>query len=184
MGAMMTPSAIPTIRLYGTLADSRRVLTWFAATYVAMWCAIGFAGAAATELAPSTTSLGLVGTQVTALTLAAAAVYQLTAAKRSCLIRCRSPLGWMLRNWRDGRVGAMLMGLRYSGWCAGCCIGLLVALLAVGVMNVVWMIAVMFVILAEKVSPIGHRASSASSAGLFALATAFALDPQLVQWLM
>lgn len=55
------------------------------------------------------------------LLLLAAGLYQFTPLKDACLSRCRSPLGFLLTEWRDGRLGALVMGLRHRGFCAGCC---------------------------------------------------------------
>jgi hypothetical protein len=38
-----------------------------------------------------------------------------------CLGKCRSPLGFLLGAWRDGRRGALRMGVRHGAWCVGCC---------------------------------------------------------------
>ena len=42
--------------------------------------------------------------------LIAAGVYQLTPFKGACLTHCRSPLGFLMTNWRDGTLGAFRMG--------------------------------------------------------------------------
>lgn len=183
MAAMMVPSALPTFRLYRAVADSRTQAGWFAASYVAVWAALGLLAAAVTMAAPISTLMGAFDARALAIPIAAAAVYQLSATKRRCLVRCRSPLGWMLRSWRDGRMGAIRMGLAHAGWCGGCCAGLVVALLALGAMNIAWMGAFMLLVLAEKASPLALRAARGSAAGLFGLAAAFAVDPRLVGWL-
>jgi predicted metal-binding membrane protein len=87
-------------------------------------------------------------------------VYQLTPLKRVCLCHCRSPLHYFLGGWRDGRFGALAMGLEHGAYCVGCCWGLMVILFALGVMSVVWMAAVAGIIFAEKVLPIGDRLTS------------------------
>ena len=46
--------------------------------------------------------------------LVAAGAYQLTPMKRACLTHCRSPLGFLMASWRDGKRGALQMGTRHG----------------------------------------------------------------------
>jgi predicted metal-binding membrane protein len=39
--------------------------------------------------------------------LVGAGLWQLTPLKTMCLRHCRSPLGFLIGNWRAGRLGAM-----------------------------------------------------------------------------
>jgi predicted metal-binding membrane protein len=50
--------------------------------------------------------------------------------------------------------------------CIGCCAGLMVVLLALGMMSLVWMTAIGAAILAEKVLPLGERVPPVTGAGL------------------
>ena len=59
--------------------------------------------------------------------------------KDVCLGKCRSPLGFLLGSWRDGRWGALRMGAKNGAWCVGCCWALMASLFALGVMSVTWM---------------------------------------------
>ena len=69
--------------------------------------------------------------------LLAAGVYQLTPWKGQCLKHCRSPLGFLMTNWRDGKLGAIQMGVGHGVYCLGCCWALMCVLFVVGVMNLV-----------------------------------------------
>jgi predicted metal-binding membrane protein len=60
------------------------------------------------------------------------------------------------------------MGVEHGGWCAGCCTGLMLALFAVGMMNLAWMAAVALLILAEKTLPGGDRLARAAGLALIA----------------
>ena len=44
-----------------------------------------------------------------------AALYEVTPLKDVCLAKCRSPIGFLLGSWRDGRLGALQMGWRHGG---------------------------------------------------------------------
>ena len=74
----------------------------------------------------------------------------------------------------DGIGGGARMGVRNGLWCAGCCAGLMVALLALGVMSWVWMALVGATILFEKVTPIGAALTPPVSAALAAGAVVWA----------
>ena len=87
--------------------------------------------------------------------LIVAGAYQLTPWKGACLTHCRSPLGFLMTNWHDGRLGALQMGARHGAYCLGCCWGLMCVLFVVGVMNLVWVAALTGFVLLEKIGPAG-----------------------------
>ena len=81
----------------------------------------------------------------------AAGVYQLTPWKDWCLRRCRSPIGALMYYLGfKGRSRDLRVGLHHGATCAGCCWGLMIVLVAVGVMNVAVMAALAVVIFTEK----------------------------------
>jgi len=67
--------------------------------------------------------------------LVGAGLYQLTPLKGACLTHCRSPLGFLMTNWRDGTVGALRMGTRHGMFCVGCCWAVMAVMFVVGIMN-------------------------------------------------
>ena len=156
MAAMMLPSVAPTIALYSRMTKERSPLSplLFTAGYLATWTAAGvlaFAVAAAgDQLAGDVLSWDRGGRWVAGATLLVAAVYELTPLKDVCLGKCRSPLGFLVGFWREGRVGAMQMGVKNGAWCVGCCWALMAALFALGVMSVIWMALVAGLIAVEK----------------------------------
>ena len=90
------------------------------------------------------------GRWVAGATLLVAAVYELTPLKDVCLGKCRSPLGFLLGSWRDGRSGRAADGAKNGAWCVGCCWALMASLFALGVMSIAWMAFVAGLIAAEK----------------------------------
>ena len=84
--------------------------------------------------------------------IGACGVYQFTPLKKLCLSHCRSPLGFLLHfgNYR-GMFRDVYVGFYHGGYCAGCCIGLMVIMVAVGVMNIIWMVLLAAIIFIEKV---------------------------------
>jgi len=172
--AMMLPSALPLLRLDFATERSRLRTGVLASGYLSVWIAAGEAQLAVDRLADG----GLLvthGRATTAALLAAAALYQLLPLKSACLARCRAPLARILFGWRDGLAGAAQMGVENGLWCAGCCVGLMAALLAVGMMSVAWMAVFGAVILVEKTSRHGVGASRLAAGALAAGAVVWAL---------
>ena len=66
-------------------------------------------------------------------------------------------MSFLMTSWRDGRVGAMQMGLLHGGYCLGCCWLLFVILLPLGVMNVAAMVVIALLVFGEKCLPSGNR---------------------------
>ncbi len=82
-------------------------------------------------------------------------LYQLTPWKGTCLTHCRSPLGFLMTNWREGLAGALRMGAGHGWYCLGCCWALMAVLFVVGVMNLFWVAALSALVLLEKVTAAG-----------------------------
>ena len=82
--------------------------------------------------------------------LIAAGVFQWTPLKRACLKGCRSPLSFLMSEWRDGTAGAFIMGLRHGSYCVGCCWVLMALLFVAGVMNLLWVAVIALFVMAEK----------------------------------
>ena len=68
-------------------------------------------------------------------------------------------------------------------YCVGCCLGLMAALFALGVMSVSWMVVIAAVIFVEKVFPRGPRLTRAVGIGLIALGLWVAVSPSSVPML-
>jgi predicted metal-binding membrane protein len=186
MAAMMLPSVSPTVALYSrmTSARSRVEPLLFVLGYLVTWA---FAGVAALTVAAAAGRAGgdllawsRAGRWLAAATLLAAAAYELTPLKDVCLSKCRSPLGQLLGSWRDGRSGALRMGLTNGGWCVGCCWALMASFFALGIMSVVWMALVAGLIAIEKTIPWRRVAVYGTTAILLALGALLLTAPDLV----
>ena len=186
MAAMMLPSAIPTVTLYGSLAKERRHLASvaFVAGYLAVWAAAGLvAFALATaggRVAGGVLAWDRAGRWAAGATLLVAAAYQLTPLKDACLAKCRSPLGFLLGSWRPGVVGGLRLGLASGAWCAGCCWALMASLFALGVMSIGWTAFVAGVVALEKLLPWRRVATGATTGLLVALGVLLLAAPGLV----
>ncbi len=164
MTAMMVPSAAPMVLLFATVNRQRRkqqgpyVPTGvFLMGYVLVWS--GFATAAtlanwslrANSLL-STVTGGSTSAYLGGALLMAAGAFQWSPLKAVCLTRCRSPLSFLMKEWRDGTGGALKMGLRHGTYCVGCCWILMGLLFVLGVMNRLWIAALAGFVLLEKVA--------------------------------
>lgn len=189
MAAMMLPSAVPMVLVFRRLerARSAPALTTsaFVIGYLVVWGASGLVAYAALKAgqAGGIFAWDRSGRPMAVGALAAAALYEMTPLKTRCLRKCRSPLGFLLGSWRGGLRGAFTMGTRHGSWCLGCCWALMVALFALGVMSLAWMLVVSGLIAAEKLLPWRRVATAGVSVVLVVLATGVAVAPLSVPWL-
>jgi predicted metal-binding membrane protein len=115
--------------------------------------------------------------------LIAAGLYQFTPIKRVCLNHCRSPLAFIAQHWRDGRVGALAMGLRHGAYCFGCCWALFAVLVAAGVMSMAWMLLLTLVVFVEKMFARGRLAETVTGIALIAVGIVVASGAVAMPWL-
>jgi predicted metal-binding membrane protein len=183
MAAMMFPSLAPTTALYARMTRRRgwsRPLL-FTGAYLLVWGTAGLLAYAVYRLGRASfggdLTWGAGGRWVAGGVLAVAAIYELTPLKNICLGKCRSPLGFLLGTWRDGKRGALEMGSRHAAWCLGCCWALMAGLFALGVMSLTWMALVAALIALEKTVPWRRLATWATAGVLIALAVAVVATP-------
>jgi predicted metal-binding membrane protein len=100
--------------------------------------------------------------------LVAAGVYQWLPLKNACLAHCRSPLHFLGTEWREGGLGAVVMGVRHGSFCVGCCWALMALLFTVGVMNLIWVAGLTIFVLVEKTTGAGEGIGHAAGVGLVA----------------
>jgi predicted metal-binding membrane protein len=195
MVAMMFPASAPMVLAFARTQAGKRAdggpyvpTAFFLAPYVVVWTTFGVVGfvTARVVAAVAGDSMWAVDNlpRIAGGLLVAAGVYQLTPLKRVCLARCRTPLSFMLSYWREGRRGAMSMGLRHGLYCLGCCWVLFLVLLPLGVMNVVAMVAVAALVFAEKVLPRGELVARAAAVGLLAYGVVAMLVPRALPTVM
>jgi predicted metal-binding membrane protein len=159
MAAMMLPSVAPVAVLWtrlisGAAAGLGRAtrMSLFLSVYLLIWAAVGAAAFAAFAGAGRLLTASPVAAKWLGVAIfVAAGIYQFTPWKAWCLRRCRSPIGALMYylGFR-GRSRDLRIGLHHGVTCAGCCWGLMIVLVAVGVMNVAVMGALAVTIFAEK----------------------------------
>ena len=182
MAAMMFPAAAPMLLLFQRVSSQRQaaggrfVPTWiFAAGYLLVWTTVGAITWVLVRLISDqlgrlhAVERGTWAPLALGIVLILAGLYQLTPLKRVCLDRCRTPLGFVMTHWRDGRLGALRMGIVHGLYCLGCCWALFAVLVAAGVMSLAWMLLLTLVVFVEKVLPVGRRISYGVGAAFLVL---------------
>jgi predicted metal-binding membrane protein len=167
MIAMMVPSAAPMLLTFLTLNRSRRAsgsalapTGIFLLGYLTVWTAYSAVAALAQSVlhkaALVSSAMALSSPVLGGGLLIAAGVFQWSPVKRACLTSCRSPLSFFMSEWREGRLGAFIMGLRHGLYCLGCCWILMALLFVGGVMNLMWVALLALFVLLEKLVPRGE----------------------------
>ena len=177
MVAMMVPSATPMILAFVTVNQRRQAVnrpfvpvTIFLFGYLAVWTAFSAAATLAEwglhQAAMLSTTMTATSTALNGGLLIAAGIFQWTPMKRACLKGCRSPLSFLMSEWRDGAGGAFVMGLRHGAYCVGCCWFLMALLFVAGVMNLLWVAVIALFVMAEKINPKGELLARVAGVGL------------------
>ena len=160
MAAMMLPSVAPVSRTYLRVLRTARPrgaaplrVVGLVAGYLLAWAAYGLVAFVLTHrLDALAATSDRARVWAAAAALAVAGIYQFTPLKATCLRHCRSPLSVLLHVGNfTGPLRDVRVGVWHGGYCLGCCWSLMLVLVAVGVMNMVWMAALTVVIFLEKV---------------------------------
>lgn len=178
MAAMMVPSASPMLLMVSATARRRQASPYlvtglFLLGYLVVWTLFSALAAGGQWGLHSTALLSpaMVSTSpiLGGALLLAAGIFQWTPLKWACLSHCRSPLGFILTDWRDGSRGAFRMGVKHGAVCMGCCWALMTLLFVVGVMNLAWVAAIAAFVLIEKVVAAGPWIGRAAGVALVIL---------------
>jgi len=129
MAAMMLPGATPAVVRHARASGRVLAVPRFVGSYLAVWALVGLAVYAIDR--PH-------GTAVAGVTVIAAGLYELTPFKRHLRRCCRE------------RVDS---GTVFGLDCLGSSIGLMLMLVALGVMSIPWMVAVAVLVLIQKILP-------------------------------
>lgn len=188
MAAMMLPAILPVVRLYARAAARGRAapVIVFLAGYAAVWSAIGVPAYVAWRaldgrLVDATPTVG----RIAGVVVIAAAVYQLSPLKSLCLRRCRSPLSFFMQHGKhlDRPSGAIAAGARHGVFCLGCCWMLMAVLVAVGAMQLWWIVAFATLIFIEKTTRVGERVALVAAGGLAVLGALLLVHPATISQL-
>ncbi len=166
IGAMMLPSSLPLVRLFGQVSRSsqqrpRLVMAAFLAGYALVWSVFG-AGALFFDTfvhrAVDAWPWLAAHTQVIAgAVLVTAGAFQFTDLKDKCLSECRHPAGFLMKHYGRGARAAFNLGHEHGLFCVGCCWALMLLMFAVGVANLLWMAPLTLLMFLEKAHPAGKH---------------------------
>ena len=129
MAAMMLPGAAPAVLRRAQASGRVRAVPLFIGSYLATWAVVG--GAAYALYRPH-------GSMAAGAVTIAAGLYELTPLKRHFRRRCRD---------------SVRSGFGFGLCCVGSSIGLMVMLVALGVMSVTWMSVIAVLVLVQKLLP-------------------------------
>ena len=156
MGAMMLPGAVPAVARRARSHRPALAVPLFLGSYLAVWTLVGLAVYALYR--PH-------GTAVAGALTIAAGLYELTPLKRHSRRRCREEVR---------------SGFEFGLSCVGSSIGLMLMLLALGVMSVAWMSVVAVLILGQKLLPPRASIDAALALAIVALGLVVVLAPSAV----
>ena len=185
MAAMMFPAVLPAVRMFDRAAERGQAVATpvFVAGYVAVWAAVGVP----VYFAWRALSRPLANGDHWAAYLAGgvfvtAALYQASPLKLACLRHCRSPLSFFLRQRYNLKQpsGAVRAGISHGAICLGCCWAEMAILVALGTMNVGWMLAVAALIFVEKATPVGRQASIVAAVAMAGFAVVLFAQPHVL----
>jgi predicted metal-binding membrane protein len=129
MGAMMLPAATPAVLRRAHASRRVGAVPLFVGSYLAVWTLVGVAVYAVYRPHGPAAAGGLA---------IAAGIYEIAPLKRHFREHCRHGLD---------------SGLEFGLYCVGSSIGLMLLLVALGVMSVVWMAVIALLIAAQKLLP-------------------------------
>jgi len=160
MAAMMLPGAAPAVLRRAHASGRVRAVPSFVGSYLAVWALIGVAVYAFYR--PH-------GTLVAGALAIAAGVYELTPLKRHFRRLCRE---------------SVRSGFEFGLCCVGSSIGLMLMLVALGVMSVTWMSVIAVLVLAQKVLPPRTAIDVPLALAIVGLGIVIVLAPSWVPGLM
>jgi predicted metal-binding membrane protein len=160
MAAMMLPGAAPAVARRAQASGGVRAVPLFVGSYLAVWALAGVAVYALYR--PH-------GPAAAGAVVIAAGAYELTPLKRRFRRRCRESAR--------------------SGWgfglcCAGSSAGLMLMLVALGVMSVTWMAVITVLVLGQKLWPARAAIDVPLALAIVGLGILIVIAPASVPWLM
>jgi predicted metal-binding membrane protein len=177
MIAMMTPSVTPLILIF-TLINRKRhqhqnpyVPSGFMITgYFLVWAVFSLLATLLQWLLQQVALLNpemiITSKVLGGIILIAAGLFQFSPLKNTCLRNCRSPIGFIHQYWKDGKAGALRMGIQNGIYCLGCCWILMILLFVSGIMNILWIAIITLFVVIEKMLPSAKIMSSISGISL------------------
>jgi predicted metal-binding membrane protein len=160
MAAMMLPGTAPAVLRRAQSSGRARAVPLFVASYLAVWALVGVAVYAVYR--PH-------GSFAAGAVAIAAGVYEFTPLKRHFRRRCRESVG---------------PGFEFGLYCVGSSIGLMLMLVALGIMSVTWMSVIAALAIAQKLLPAKAAIDVPLALAIVGLGVLIVLAPSSVPGLM
>jgi predicted metal-binding membrane protein len=160
MAAMMLPGAVPAVLRHVHASGRVRAVPLFVLSYLSVWTLVGVAVYAAYR--PH-------GSAAAGAVAIAAGVYEFTPVKRHSRRHCRE----IVRS-----------GFEFGIYCVGSSIGLMLMLVALGVMSVTWMSVIAVIIVAQKLLPPKPAIDVPLALALIGLGILIVVEPTSVPGIM
>jgi predicted metal-binding membrane protein len=156
MAAMMLPGATPAVLRRAHASGRVSTVPLFVGSYLAVWTLVAIVVFALYR--PH-------GSFVAGAVAIAAGVYEFTPFKRHCRRRCRE---------------SVRSGFQFGRYCVGSSIGLMLMLVALGVMSVTWMSVIAVLVLAQKLLPLKAAIDVPLALAIVVLGILIVLSPSSV----
>ena len=160
MAAMMLPGAAPAVIRRVQASGRARAMPLFVGPYLAVWALVGVA--VYVLYRPH-------GTLAAGVVVIAAGAYELTPLKQHFRRRCHE---------------SAQSGFGFGLCCVGSSIGLMLMLVALGVMSITWMVVIAVLALAQKLLPAKAAADVPLALAIIGLGVLIVLAPSSVPGLM
>jgi predicted metal-binding membrane protein len=160
MAAMMLPGAAPAVARRARTTGRMLTVPSFVVSYLAVWALVGVAVYALYK--PH-------GTAAAGAVVIAAGVYELTPVKLYFRRRCRESAG---SGWQFGLC------------CVGSSIGLMLVLVALGLMSLLWMVVIAVLVLGQKLLPARTVLDVPLALAMIGFGIWIIIAPASVPWLM
>jgi predicted metal-binding membrane protein len=160
MAAMMLPGAAPAVLRRALASSQVRAVPLFVGSYLAVWTLVGVAVYAFYR--PH-------GSLAAGAVAIAAGVYEFTPIKQRFRRRCRESEG---------------SGFEFGIYCVGSSIGLMLMLVALGIMSVTWMSVITVLVLAQKLLPAKTAVDVPLAFAIVGLGVLIVIAPSAVPGLM
>jgi predicted metal-binding membrane protein len=181
MVAMMLPGVAPVVGLY--IRASQNVVAaapFFVAGYLSIWSLSAIPAYAVNSVLadPLMQGQAWVG-RLTGAVLLAAAAYELSPLKSTCLRHCRAPVGFFRAHpaGLDQAGAALAAGCRHALYCLGCCAALMAVLIVLGGMQLAWALTLSAIVTVQKLAPRGETVARVVAAAAVTLGVALVVAP-------
>ena len=191
MAAMMLPSAMPMILLYGILRQKQSKLGQkglspivFALVYLVVWLATGLpiylVNVSVGLLERAYAVFATVAPYLLGASFVLAGLFQFSDFKKKCLKVCQTPFQFLMGHWYTGYKGSLRLSFEHALYCVGCCWALMSIMALLGSMSLRWLLLITVAVFVEKIMPRGQWYANSIGILLILLGFVISFRPDLI----